>query len=282
MNFKLKDSDKKILLFVLGAAIVALAYILAYQPLKEKKETLEVENQSLTQEVEYLQTLMNDKEKYISETERMNLEMDEIKAQFPAELHPEDEIFYASNVETKYSLISKGMTMPTPEVVNVGVATAVESQPEVVDDGTAEAEVVEGEATTDTQQTVQQTASASSTMTLYRAPITFNFMVTYDAVKDWVKEILEDKENKKAIQSLTLTFDQQSGNLQGNMVVNMYSLTGTDRTYEAPSIPGIGVGTDDLFKSADQLNVSTENNTYDANAETTTTSEDTDETEDEE
>ena len=282
MNFKLKDSDKKILLFVLGAAIVALAYILAYQPLKEKKETLEVENQSLTQEVEYLQTLMNDKEKYISETERMNLEMDEIKAQFPAELHPEDEIFYASNVETKYSLISKGMTMPTPEVVNVGVATAVESQPEVVDDGTAEAEVVEGEATTDTQQTVQQTASASSTITLYRAPITFNFMVTYDAVKDWVKEILEDKENKKAIQSLTLTFDQQSGNLQGNMVVNMYSLTGTDRTYEAPSIPGIGVGTDDLFKSADQLNVSTENNTYDANAETTTNSEDTDETEDEE
>lgn len=282
MNFKLKDSDKKILLFVLGAAIVALAYILAYQPLKEKKETLEVENQSLTQEVEYLQTLMNDKEKYISETERMNLEMDEIKAQFPAELHPEDEIFYASNVETKYSLISKGMTMPTPEAVNVGVATAVESQPEVVDDGTAEAEVVEGEATTDTQQTVQQTASASSTMTLYRAPITFNFMVTYDAVKDWVKEILEDKENKKAIQSLTLTFDQQSGNLQGNMVVNMYSLTGTDRTYEAPSIPGIGVGTDDLFKSADQLNVSTENNTYDANAETTTNSEDTDETEDEE
>lgn len=271
MKLNIKDSDKKILLIVLGIAIVALAYMCAYRPLVEKKDTLEVENQALSQEVEYLQTLMNDKEWYLSETERMNVEMDDIKAQFPAELYPEDEIFYASNVETKYSLVSKGLTMPISEEVNVGVAAAVDAtQPEVVDDGTTTAE---GEGA-DAQQAVETTPSASSTITLYKAPVTFDFMITYEAAKQWIKDILEDEENKKAISTLSLNYDKASGNLQGHMIVNMYSLTGTDRTYEAPNIPGIGVGTDDLFKSADRLNVATENNTYDANAEATEATDD--------
>ncbi|MBQ7065631.1 MAG: hypothetical protein IJN92_02315 [Lachnospiraceae bacterium] len=268
MKFKMKDSDKKILLFVLGAAILALTYFMAFLPLKEKTETLKVENQTLSEEVAYLQKLMDDKEFYVSETDRMNVEIEEIKAQFPSELHPEDEIYYASNSETKYDVVATEMEMPLAEEVSVSVASVADTtQAEVVDDGTASAETVEGESTDGALSQVEETVSASSSITLYRAPISFEFQITYNSVKDWVKEILEDDENKKAISELSLNFDEKTGNLKGEMIVNMYSLTGTERTYESPSIPGIGVGTDDLFKSADRLNAATENNTYDANAE---------------
>lgn len=84
-----------------------------------------------------------------------------------------------------------------------------------------------------------------------------------------IREILEDKENKKSISNLSLSYEEQTGNIRGSMVVNMFSLTGTERTYESPSIPGIGVGTDNLFKSSETLNVGRENNTFDANAEDT-------------
>ena len=271
MKFKLKNSDKNILLFVLGVAFVALAYFMGFKPLTEKMDTLKVENQTLTEEVEYLQKLMDDKEFYISETDRMNVEMEEIKAQFPSELHPEDEIYYASNSETKYDVAATEMEMPLAEEISVSVASSASTtEAEVVDDGTADAEVVDGESADGSLEKVEETKpSASSSIVLYRAPITFEFLITYDSVKDWIKEILEDDENRKAISELTLNFDERTGNLKGEMIVNMYSLTGTERAYESPSIPGIGVGTDDLFKSADRLNAATENNTYDANAEAT-------------
>lgn len=270
MKFKMKDSDKKILLFVLGAAIFALTYFAVFTPLNEKTDTLKVENQTLSDEVAYLQKLMDNKEFYVSETDRMNAEIDGIKAQFPSELHPEDEIYYASNSETKYDVVATDMEMPLAEEVSVSVASeATTTEAEVVDDGTTDAETVEGEDAEGALQKVEETVSASSSIVLYRAPITFEFQITYNAVKDWVKDILEDDENKKAISELTLNYDDKTGNLKGEMIVNMYSLTGTERTYESPGIPGIGVGTDDLFKSADRLNAATENNTYDANAEST-------------
>lgn len=258
---KLKQKDKYILLLVLGILVALATYFFIFQRFTEMNETLQVENKALEEEVAYLQRLMNDKEFYIAETDRMNLEMEEMKAQFPAELYPEDEIYYAYNSETKYDVATKSMALPEAVQVSVAQPVSNESEPEVVDDG-SEAETVEGE-------TVEDTAPAQPSITLFKSAVTFDFQITYAAAKDWVKEILADKENKKSIESVSLNYDERTGNIKGKMVVNMFSLTGTERTYEAPNIPGIGVGTDDLFKSSNRLNTSTENNSFDANADST-------------
>lgn len=262
---KLKQRDKYILLLVLGILVAVATYFFVFKKFNEMNETLQVENRALKEEVEYLQKLMNDREFYIAETDRMGLEMEEMKAQFPSELYPEDEIYYAYNSETKYDVATKSMALP--EAVEISVAQPVSNaaEPEVVDDGSG-AETVEGEAVA---ESVEDTAPARPSITLFKSAVTFDFQITYDATKDWIKEILADKENKKAIESVSLSYDKTTGNIKGKMVVNMFSLTGTERTYEAPSIPGIGVGTDDLFKSSDRLNASTENNAFDANADST-------------
>lgn len=269
MKFKLKERDKNIIFILIGLAIPLAVYLLVFTKLNEKKDTLEAENATLSQEVAYLQELMNNKEYYIAETDRMNQEMEEIKAQFPSEIHPEDEIYYAYNMETKHDVLTTSIEMPYAEMVSVAQPVAeVQEQPEVVDDGT---EMVEGETAEADAGAAAPVASAASTIALYKAPITFSFALTYSAAKDWIKEVLEDRENKKSITNLTLNYEEQTGNIRGTMVINMFSLTGTDRIYEAPDIPGIGVGTDNLFKSSETLNVSRENNTFDANAERTQT-----------
>ncbi len=268
MKFKLKERDKNIIVILIGVAIPLLVYLFVFTKWNEQTETLESENSVLSQEVAHLQELMNNKEFYIAETGRMNQEMEEIKAQFPSELHPEDEIYYAYNTETKYDVLASSINMPYAEMVSVAQPVSeMQAQPEVVEDGT---ESVEGEAVDVENESAQPAApTAASTIVLYKAPITFDFTITYSAAKDWIREILEDKENKKSISSLNLSYEEQTGNIRGSMVVNMFSLTGTERTYDSPSIPGIGVGTDNLFKSSETLNVGRENNTFDANAEDT-------------
>ncbi|MBD5544373.1 MAG: hypothetical protein HDR01_09085 [Lachnospiraceae bacterium] len=262
MKLKLKERDKNLIIILAGLAIPLLVYIFVFTKLNKQRETIEAENVSLSQEVAYLQELMDNKEYYLAETDRMNQEMEEIKVQFPSELHPEDEIYYAYNTETKYDVLATKIDMPYAEMVSVAQpVTEGAEQPEVVDDGT---ETVEAEVVDESPEPV---ASAATTIALYKAPITFDFTITYTAAKDWVKEILNDRENKKSISSLVLSYEEQTGNIKGSMVVNMFSLTGTDRTYEAPSIPGIGVGTDNLFKSSETLNIDRENNTFDANAD---------------
>ncbi len=267
MKLKLKERDKNIIIILIGLAIPLLVYFLVFTKWNKQREIIEAENATLSQEVARLQELMNNKEFYIAETDRMNQEMEEIKAQFPSELHPEDEIYYAYKTETKYDVLATAIDMPYAEMVSVAqpVVEAPE-QPEVVDDGI---ETVEGETVDAENESAAPVTSAAATIALYKAPITFNFTITYTAAKDWIKELLEDRENKKSISNLNLNYEEQTGNIRGSMVVNMFSLTGTDRTYEAPNIPGIGVGTDNLFKSSETLNVGRENNTFDANAENT-------------
>lgn len=268
MKFKLKERDKNVIIILIGLAIPLAVYLSVFTKWNKQTENFEAENSLLSQEVAHLQELMNNKEFYIAETDRMNQEMEEIKAQFPSEIHPEDEIFYAYNTETKYNVLTNGISMPYAEMVSVAQPVSeMQAQPEVVDDGT---EAVDGEAVDVENGAAEPAASsAASTIALYKAPITFEFTITYSAAKDWIREILEDKENKKSISNLSLNYEKQTGNIRGVMVVNMFSLTGTERTYESPSIPGIGVGTDNLFKSSETLNVGRENNAFDANAEDT-------------
>ncbi|MCM1160019.1 MAG: hypothetical protein NC412_02240 [Roseburia sp.] len=280
MKLKIGEREKNIILGLIGIAIPLLVYFFVFVSLNEQTDVLVAENQSLAQEVAYLQELMDNKEFYLAETDRMNAEMEEIKAQFPSELHPEDEIYYAYNMENKYDVLATAIDMPVAEAVAIAQPVTAEAQPEVVDDGTGEA--AEGTENAGAAQAEQAApvASAATTIALYRAPITFNFKLTYTAAKEWIKEILTDRENKKSIDNVTLSYDESTGNLTGSIIVNMFSLTGTDRIYEAPSIQGIGIGTDNLFKSSETLNVGRENNTFDANAESTET-ENNDQSEDE-
>ena len=88
---------------------------------------------------------------------------------------------------------------------------------------------------------------------LYNAPVTMGFRATYGGIKDVIKVINSDT-NRKSISSVTMAFDASTGNLMGSITANMYFVKGTDKVYEAPAVPGVGVGTNNIFKAAESLN----------------------------
>ena len=59
---------------------------------------------------------------------------------------------------------------------------------------------------------------------------------------------LKDKE-KMNITDISAAFDNTTGNLTGTLTISLYALAGIKKGEEEVSIPGIGLGMDNIFDS---------------------------------
>ncbi|MBU5430207.1 hypothetical protein KQI22_09060 [Kineothrix sp. MSJ-39] len=237
---KLKKSDINILLIALGIAIAAISYFFVFTKLNEKTDAMKANNASLQQEVDRLQELANNKQQYLDDTATMQEEIENIKAQFAAAYKPEDEVLYVRDLEKNFDASAKTINMPGTTPMEVAQAT-VEEQPATDENG----EPIEAATAT------ADTTGAAPEILLYQTPVTVNFVASYNSIKEIVKRLNED-EMRKSVQSVSLAFDSETGDLTGTLIFNMYSLTGTDAVYTTPEIPGVVLGSGNIFNSADK------------------------------
>ena len=235
----MKKSDKTIILMLVGILLAAASYFLVYKNLTAETETMQKANAELKKEVEYLQELADNKQKYIDDTAAMQIKIEEIKAQFPAQYLPEDDILYMIDAEETHSAVATS--------INMGVTAVVEVAPPVTEAPAATEEpAAEGEATeVSTEETV------APDIMLYRTPVTVNMLSGYKGIKDFLKQVNTDK-NRKAVDTISISFDTETGELLSTIGMSMYSLTGTEAVYTSPKVDGVVYGTDDIFNSAKQ------------------------------
>lgn len=269
---KLKKTDINLLIMLAGVLIAVASYCFVYTSYNEKTATIEADNAVLATEVEELQKLADNKEHYIKETERMNNEINEIIAQYPAEVRAEDQIMYAVGLENTNAIWVNSMEMGNTELMQVASAAP---QQDAVTEATDDAAATEGDA-------VVTSAGMQDTVFLYRTPYKYAFKVTYRSIKDIVSSVVTSDE-KMNLSSMSLAYDADTGCLVGSMDMSMYTMSGTGKYYEELSIPGVSIGTNDFFQSGTVLNINTGilNDTVDEeNAESD--GEDTEETSEEE
>lgn len=96
---KVSRRDQKILLYAGGALVVILVWVFVFQKAQERNIALTEENMELQNQVNKLQTLAANEEKYREETKRMNHEIAEIYQCFPAEIKEETAIMYGCGLE---------------------------------------------------------------------------------------------------------------------------------------------------------------------------------------
>lgn len=247
---EIKKSDIKLIVAALLFFAALGSFYFCKFSLSGKTEQLEAENATLQTEVDYLQELMNNKEQYIAETEAMQAEITNIKGQFPADVKPEDQIIYANKLELKNAILVEAVAMPGKEIVTVAdpVATAA---PVVTDDGAVDDGT---DVPVDDAVEAPVTSSLASSVVLYRSPTTVTFKSTYKSVKDVIAQINEDTKDKKSIDSLSLAFDEETGNLTGTLMVQFYSLSGTENEYQVPSVTGVSKGTNNIFGTSENVN----------------------------
>ncbi len=232
----MKKSDKSVLLLLLGVLIALAAYFAAYKPLTAETEIMQSENAKLKQEVDRLQELANNKQQYLDDTAAMQLKIDEIKAQFPAQYLCEDEILYMIATEENHDALAKSISMGATAAITVEAPEA--EAPVETADATAE----EG-----AQETTE--AAAAPEILLYKTPVTTELYSSYNSLKEVLKQINTDS-NRKSLDTVSVAFDAETGGLVSAIAFSMYSLTGTEAEYTTPTVDGVAYGTNDIFNTA--------------------------------
>lgn len=244
---KIKKSDINLLIMLIGVLLAVVSYFVVYKSFTEKTASLSAENATLQTEVEDLQKLADNKEFYISETARMDEEIQNIMARYPGEIRTEDQIMYTVGLENQYSIWVNSLSVKGTQLVQVAA-------PAPAADQTSDA--VEEEGSDAAGDAVVASGGLKDTVFLYNSPFSISYKTTYRSAKDIVSGIVNADERMN-ITNITLAYDAETGCLSGTMDASMFTMSGTGDMYQELDIPGVRLGTADFFQSGAVLNLNT-------------------------
>lgn len=245
---KVKKSEVNFLIMLVGILLVVLSYFVVYNKFAKKKDALSAENATLQAEVDELQKLADNKQFYIDETNRMDGEIQDILAGFPGEIRAEDQVMYTAGLETMYSVWVNGLSIGDTELVQVAApAQAPAPTEDAVVEDTGEGGQPAGDA-------VVATGGLKDTVFLYSSPFSLNYKTTYRSFKD-IMQLIVNADDRMSIKSVNISFDTETGCLAGSIDATMYTVSGTDYMYKELDIPGVRLGTADIFKSGTVLDL---------------------------
>lgn len=264
---KISTRDKKILLMFLGILIFAASYFFYYRPTMEEVQIIQQENVNLSNRLEELLELAQNKDFYEGETKEMQTKISEYCQKFPYTVRPEDGIVLAMNMEKAmdikignvglgeleyvYSIDGNAqenaVTLPEETLMEKGNENTqqqineiegVEEMPDAIDNS----EVDPSNAALESPGADQEQLSP----VLYRTKDSMQFQCTYKSLKEMVK-YLGSQSGRMTLDNINASFDSTTGNLSGTMTVNLYSMVGGGSTYTAPDAGRVKLGTKNIF-----------------------------------
>lgn len=252
----ISERDKKILIVFVGILIFALVYYFPIRSYTEDAEKLNTENVGLTAKLAELEAKVARESEIKAETTNYEADTLAMVAKFPSFLQVENEIMDIVGLEKELKVEVPLITVNTP------VEMKASDTPEVAEAPAAPQEVATEEApedasTTDASTTEAPVAdetevapAAANKYKLYDMSTNINYKGGYDSLKKFLDKIAKSTD-KKSINSVSLTFDNKTGNLDGNIVYDSYFLAGSDRPYEEIITKTIRHGTKNIFGTVD-------------------------------
>lgn len=255
--------DKKLLIILAGVAILALTYFLIFIPQSNKRDSLKSENMNLKSQYNQLSALAAKADVYTKKTKDMSDAMQQVYDNFPSYLQIENGIMDAVAIEKSTNTNITELTVGSPTAIDVnnptGEAGTDSSSGSTTDSSNTDSS--QSSQTADGNSSQSQTddgsaagsgtssGSAKSTVTgyqLYDVSTVMAFKTEYHGLKAMLGEVIGSSQ-KKTISTLNVSFDDSTGKLTGEMLVDSYFLYGLDKPYEAPYIPAVPHGTNNLF-----------------------------------
>lgn len=247
----ISERDKKILIVFVGILIFALVYYFPIRSYTEDAEKLNTENVGLTAKLAELEAKVARESEIKAETTNYEADTLALVAKFPSFLQVENEIMDIVGLEKELKVEVPLITVNTP------VEMKASDTPEVAEAAEAPQEVATEEAPEASDATEVPVAdetevapAAANKYKLYDMSTNINYKGGYDSLKKFLDKIAKSTD-KKSINSVSLTFDNKTGNLDGNIVYDSYFLAGSDRPYEEIITKTIRHGTKNIFGTVD-------------------------------
>ena len=246
----ISERDKKILIVFVGILIFALVYYFPIRGYTEDAEKLNTENVGLTAKLAQLEAKVARESEIKAETTNYEADTLAMVAKFPSFLQVENEIMDIVGLEKELKVEVPLITVNTPVEMKASdtpeVAEATEAPQEVATEEAPEASATEAPAADETEVA----PAAANKYKLYDMSTNINYKGGYDSLKKFLDKIAKSTD-KKSINSVSLTFDNKTGNLDGNIVYDSYFLVGSDRPYEEIITKTIRHGTKNIFGTVD-------------------------------
>lgn len=252
----ISERDKKILIVFVGILIFALVYYFPIRSYTEDAEKLNTENVGLTAKLAELEAKVARESEIKAETTNYEADTLALVAKFPSFLQVENEIMDIVGLEKELKVEVPLITVNTPVEMkgsDTPEAETTQAPPQEV----ATEEAPEEASTTDASTTEAPAAdetevapAAANKYKLYDMSTNINYKGGYDSLKKFLDKIAKSTD-KKSINSVSLTFDNKTGNLDGNIVYDSYFLAGSDRPYEEIITKTIRHGTKNIFGTVD-------------------------------
>lgn len=251
----------------IGILVFFVGWYFGYRPQMEKADQIEDLNGALEEQLQDLLELAANKDFYVSETASIKDKISEYISEFPADVRPEDGIVLANKMENELGF----------QITNVGVG---EKEFVASIDGSSEEDLAQSQDQTMSEQANTQTqeqidniegtdsqaeealqnasdaavadqSSDSQVPVLYRTQVTLQFNGTYAGLKKAVLYVA-DQSGRMTLDNVNASYDTSTGNLTGTIIVNIFSMSGTERTYTEPDAGSVAYGTDNIFGTVEQ------------------------------
>lgn len=271
-QLKISEKDKRLLFLLFSLIVIAGSYFFIYTKNISKAEEINIANESLRTRADELSQMQAQADTKKAEIEEFEKQITEIETQFPMSVSTADAIVIIDELEKYVGMkISSSQFDMYRIFYPVGVSTdgsgagttesptdttavdPVSSDAETTD--TAASDTTNVEPTVDgtvndaqaSQDTSQDAAQKSKFMGV-KATVTITYQTTYAGLKKSI-DYINQYRNKMNIEDVSVTYDTSTGNLMGNMKINMFSLIGADmlKEYEPPYIEDINTGRDNIF-----------------------------------
>ena len=249
----ISERDKKILIVFVGILIFALVYYFPIRSYTEDAEKLNTENVGLTAKLAELEAKVARESEIKAETTNYEADTLALVAKFPSFLQVENEIMDIVGLEKELKVEVPLITVNTPvemkgsDTPETETTEATEAPQEVA---TEEAPETDSATEAPVADETGVAPAAANKYKLYDMSTNINYKGGYDSLKKFLDKIAKSTD-KKSINSVSLTFDNKTGNLDGNIVYDSYFLAGSDRPYEEIITKTIRHGTKNIFGTVD-------------------------------
>ena len=219
------DTNKKILLTLLGIVFVFAAYMYVVRPKSSSIKSLESDIEDLQARYDDLCAKEAQKDQLIAETEEFNAQFDETVSKFAPDLNQENTVQFLKETEQENDFVNMAISMPKETAFYVLGQGAVEGGQDAALDADKDAYVT------------------------YNDNYSISFAGTYEGVKSYLDYILNYK-YRMAVESISLTFDEESESplmeCNGSIILNTYAVKHVDRVEDVPKVD-VEEGKENIF-----------------------------------
>lgn len=242
---KISERDLKALIILGMFLVFVVSYFVGFRMFLSGLSDVKMENASLESQLLDLRNKEARKQEYEDQIEENKAKIDAIIQQFPSKV-TEAKTIYDLDVFQKElgPLRYDSITFDMNGVFYSSTGAGAEGT-DAATDGTQDS--------TSTETAASEVKGYKDGVTLvYRSQLKINIKdLSYQNLKKLIHNV-QNYDGRLTIEAMNLAYSDASGLLGGTIVLNWYSLEGSDNEYKVPEITGIASGRKNIFGSFDK------------------------------